>query len=122
MFHGMHISMLVENNYLVWFEYVDFHILINPLPANTDIGECVSGNIFVRNTSSRWGNNGPDAPQNAEYYVFFYFQHNSSRRVDPALPCTAWEFSCDLLKSVCGTNGLYRKMNWRIWAIQTYML
>ena len=31
-----HFSMLVENNYLAWFEYTDFHILINPFTANIE--------------------------------------------------------------------------------------
>ena len=29
-----HFSMLVENNYLVLFEYMDIHILINSFTAN----------------------------------------------------------------------------------------
>ena len=54
-------------------------------------------------------------------YISPDFENNSSESVNHALSCTAWNAGCDLLKIVYGTKILHWKMNWRIWAIQTYM-
>ena len=34
--NAKHCSMLVDGNYLIWFEYPDINILINPFTANRD--------------------------------------------------------------------------------------
>ena len=47
-----HFSMLVENRHLGWFEYVDFHIQVNPFTANPGYWQMCVGYIFVWSTSS----------------------------------------------------------------------
>ena len=46
--HAKHFSFLVENGHLVWFEYTEFHISINPF----GIGKCVLG-TFLPEASRR---------------------------------------------------------------------
>ena len=60
-------SLLVENNYLVWFRYTDFHILINPFTANPVNWQICAGYILARSASSpdtQWGDNRPDTMKN----------------------------------------------------------
>ena len=42
----------VENNYIVWFECTDFHILINPFTTNPGYYLMYVGYIFARSVSS----------------------------------------------------------------------
>ena len=81
LWHAKHISMLVENNHLVWFEYTDFHIFNSPFHYQPGVLANV-GRVHICQkrpvATPRWGDNGPDAPQHEEY-ISSDFQYYSSK-------------------------------------------
>ena len=52
LWNAKHLPVLVENNHLVWFEYTDFYILINPSTTITEYWQMCVGYTFVRRTLS----------------------------------------------------------------------
>ena len=130
MWKAKHISKMVENNICIYqFEYTDFILYLTlslPIPC---IGKYVLGTFWPgaprRQTATRymWQRTWSSPIWTWwRKYISPDFHHNSSKSVNPALPPTTWNVCCDLLKHVCGTKMLHRKINWHISAIQNHLL
>ena len=110
LWNAKHFSMSVEKN-LVWSEYMDFHISINPFIAYPDVLTNVCCIYFARGTSLPYRDEVTTDPMfvNVKNNIFpLDFQYNYSKGFNPALPCTAWNFGCGLLKFACGTKMLHK--------------
>ena len=67
--HAKDISLHVENNYLVLFEYTDFHISINPFTVNPYIGKCAVSTFLSKVPDSDELSTGL-MPNNMETNIF----------------------------------------------------
>ena len=80
-----HFPMLIKNDYLIWFEYTDFHIFNSFTSHHRALAYVCWIYFFAKSAATpRLSNNGSD---HAEWYISSDFHHYSFIDVNPALPC-----------------------------------
>ena len=111
--NAKHFYLYGENDHFFLYEYTDFYILINPFTAKAGYLQMCVRYIFARNVSSLHCDDITTKTMllcgENDIYIFFNFQHNSSKSVNPVLPFRAWQISCDFAKSVSAKKMLRRK-------------
>ena len=105
LWNAKHLCNFVEDNYIIWFDYMEFLILINPFTTNPGYGQ-----ICVNPILTRWA-----SPPDRDGIKTDLMLANMKNDIFPLISTIVlprlytWNVGSDLLKLVCGIKISKRK-------------